>query len=36
MGVEGYPVDWEPSNLENEKRTVLPGTATNKAFGAAD
>src|SRR5215216_1282357 len=36
MGVIGYPVDWEPSNLENEKQSALPGTAVNKAFGAAD
>jgi ammonium transporter, Amt family len=36
MGVVGYPVDWEPSNLENEKQTVLPGTATKKAVGATD
>jgi Amt family ammonium transporter len=36
MGVVGYPVDWEPSDLESEKQSVLPGTAVNKAFGAAD
>ncbi|NWG06859.1 MAG: ammonium transporter [Chloroflexi bacterium] len=34
MGALGYPVDWEPSDLENEKQIAL--TAANKAFGAAD
>ena len=36
MGVLGYPADWEPSDLADEKQSALPGTATNKAFGAAD
>ena len=36
MGVVGYPVDWEPSNLDDKKEVALPGTATNKAFGPAD
>ena len=36
MGVVGYPVDWEPSNLDDESPAALPGTATNKAFGTAD
>ena len=36
MGVEGYPKDWEPSDLEDAGMPVLPGTAVNKAFGTAD
>jgi Amt family ammonium transporter len=36
MGTLGYPVDWEPSNLDEEGTTALPGTAINKAFGTAD
>src|SRR5215211_726472 len=36
MGVFGYPVDWEPSDLEGKSPAVLPGTTANKAFGAAD
>lgn len=36
MGTLGYPVDWEPSNLEDEEPVALPGTATKKAFGTAD
>jgi len=36
MGVIGYPVDWEPANLDEKGTTALPGTAVNKAFGTAD
>jgi ammonium transporter, Amt family len=36
MGTLGYPVDWEPSDLEREETAALPGTARKKAFGATD
>jgi len=36
MGALGYPVDWEPSNLDEDGSAALPGTAINKAFGTAD
>jgi ammonia channel protein AmtB len=36
MGALGYPVDWEPSDLEGEGRNTVPGTSVKKAFGAAD
>ena len=36
MGAPGYPVDWEPSNLDQEEKAARPGTAAKKAFGAAD
>jgi Amt family ammonium transporter len=36
MGALGYPVDWEPSDLEEEGRNTVPGTSVKKAFGAAD
>jgi Amt family ammonium transporter len=36
MGALGYPVDWEPSNLDKEQTAAHPGTAAKKAFGAAD
>jgi len=36
MGTLGYPVDWEPSNLEDEGPVSVPGSAVKKAFGTAD
>ncbi len=36
MGSLGYPVDWEPSNLDDEGPVSVPGTAVKKAFGTAD
>ena len=36
MGALGSPVDWEPSNLEDEGPVSAPGTAVKKAFGTAD
>jgi ammonium transporter, Amt family len=36
MGALGYPVDWEPSNLEDEGPVSVPGTTVKKAFGTAD
>jgi Amt family ammonium transporter len=36
MGALGYPVDWEPSNLDDEGSVSVPGTAVKKAFGTAD
>ena len=36
MGTLGYPVDWEPSNLEDESPVVIPGKTAKKAFGTAD
>ena len=36
MGTLGYPVDWEPSNLDDEGPVSVPGTAAKKAFGTAD
>ena len=36
MGALGYPVDWEPSDLDEETPVVAPGTAPKKAFGTAD
>jgi Amt family ammonium transporter len=36
MGTLGYPVDWEPSDLEDEGPVSVPGAAAKKAFGTAD
>jgi len=36
MGLPGYPVDWEPSNVEDESPVAIPGKAAKKAFGTAD
>jgi len=36
MGVVGYPVDWEPADVEEETPSITPGIAAKKAFGAAD
>jgi Amt family ammonium transporter len=35
MGALGYPKDWEPDDVEEEIKKVLPGKAA-KAFGTAD
>ncbi|MEP7137906.1 MAG: ammonium transporter [Chloroflexota bacterium] len=36
MGALGYPVDWEPSDLEDESPVSVPGSSVKKAFGTAD
>jgi Amt family ammonium transporter len=36
MGTLGYPVDWEPSDLDEETPVIAPGNAAKKAFGTAD
>jgi Amt family ammonium transporter len=35
MGTLGYPKDWEPSDVEEEVKKVLPGKKV-EAFGTAD